>query len=92
MARERETQLHHRDQAVAASEEARVGIELTEKSDRFRKTGRPMILEGSGDQGVLPLCFVAALGERGAVIDRGYRFACVSQETIGLGGWTINGG
>jgi hypothetical protein len=39
---------------VAAGDDARLGIELAKKRDRFREIGRPMILERSGDQDTLP--------------------------------------
>ena len=54
MGRHGEAQLHHRNEAVAAGDDAGVGIEPAEQGDRFRETGRAMILEGSGDQDVLP--------------------------------------
>src|ERR1700722_2117675 len=55
MSRRGEAQFHHRDETVAAGNDASVGIELAEEGDRFRETGRPMILEGSGDQDILPI-------------------------------------
>ena len=54
MGRHGEAQFHHRNEAVAAGDDASVGIELAEESDRLRETGRPVILEGSGDQDILP--------------------------------------
>ena len=71
MGRRGEAEFHHRNEAVAAGDHARLGIKLAQEGDRFREVGWPMILERSGDQDVLPLCgFVAALGERGR---RGHR-------------------
>jgi hypothetical protein len=51
---------------MAAGDYAGVGIEPAEEGDRFREIGRPMILERSGDQDILPMrmartCFWPAL-------------------------------
>ena len=54
MGRHGEAQLHHRNEAVAAGDETGVGIQPAEQGDRFRETGRAMILERSGNQEVLP--------------------------------------
>ena len=55
MGRHGEAQLHHRNEAVAAGDDAGVGIQPAEQGDRVREAGGAMILEGSGDQVVLPV-------------------------------------
>jgi hypothetical protein len=39
---------------MAAGDETGVGIQSAKQGDRFRETGRAMILERSGNQEVLP--------------------------------------
>jgi len=55
MARRGEAQLHHRDQAVAAGDHARVGIEPAQEADRFGEIGGPVIIECAGNQGRSPM-------------------------------------
>ena len=88
MGRHCEAQFHHRNEAVAAGDDASVGIELAKERDRLRKTGWPVILEGSGDQNIFPMQIARACFWWSAARAR---FARVRQNTVGQLGRTING-
>ncbi len=53
MARLGEPQFHHRDQAVAARQQACV-VETAEQGDGFAEAGRAVVFERSRDQARLP--------------------------------------
>ena len=54
MARLGEPQLHHRNEAVPAGEQARVAVEASEQRHGFAEVRGAVIFEGTGDQVVLP--------------------------------------
>ncbi len=87
MTRHGEAQFHHRDETVAAGDDASIGTELAQERDRFREIGRPMIFEGSGDQDGLPRRMARTWFLR---CERD--FSCLERDRIGQIGLPINGG
>ena len=55
MGRIRQAQLHHRQQAVAAGDDPRLGAEPLKRRDRALDAGRPLVLEWRRSLQLAPL-------------------------------------